>query len=294
MQPPSTLTCPLSLSSFLFSFLLCSSFQSACYLRHSPRGVIFLFVIPLAAIIISCNYSLISLSFFIPRRFEQSLLRKSKDKLGLVATILLSTDHISPTCIDKMDSLSVLAMAAAAAPRSQIAQAAADFTIRKARKDDLPLLGPIERSAAELFRTVGLDFLTYGPTMDESLLSAMSISNHLWVAVNEVDQPIGFAGGEELAGNFHIAEISVSQDAQGKGVGKALMGELMRQAKEEGYPAVTLTTYRNLPWNGPWYHKLGFSEMKVDEMEEKYATIWDSEAQHGHDMNLRCIMRKNL
>lgn len=206
----------------------------------------------------------------------------------------MSTDQIAPTGIDKMDSLSVLAMAAAAAPRSQVPQPAVDFTIRKARKDDLPLLGPIERSAAELFRTVGLDFLTYGPTMDESLLSAMSMSNHLWVAVNEVDQPIGFAGGEDLDSNFHIAEISVAQNAQGKGVGKALMGELMRQAKEEGYIAVTLTTYRNLPWNGPWYHKLGFSEIKVDEMGEKYVKIWDSEAQHGHDMKLRCIMRKDL
>ncbi|KIN00422.1 hypothetical protein OIDMADRAFT_124896 [Oidiodendron maius Zn] len=184
-------------------------------------------------------------------------------------------------------------MAAAAAPRSQ-AQPATDFTIRKARNEDIPLLGPVERSAAEIFRSVNLDFLSDGLTMDESLLSKMTNSNHLWVAVNKSDQPIGFAGGEDIDGNFHVAEVSVTQHAQGKGVGKSLMTELIRQAKEEGYTTITLTTYRDLPWNGPWYNKLGFLEVKVDEMGREYSKMLDSEAHHGHDMNLRCIMRKIL
>jgi ribosomal protein S18 acetylase RimI-like enzyme len=192
-----------------------------------------------------------------------------------------------------MDSLSVLAMAAASAPRSQV-QPTADFTIRNARNEDIPLLGLVERSAAEIFRTVNLDFLSDGPTMDELFLSKLMNSSHLWVAVNELDRPIGFAGGEIIDGNFHISEISVAQDAQGKGVGNALIGELIRRVKEEGYTTITLTTYRDLPWNGPWYHKLGFLEVKVHEMGEEYSKILDSEAQHGHDMNFRCIMRKVL
>lgn len=188
----------------------------------------------------------------------------------------------------------MLAMAAAAAPRYQVPQPPPDFTIRKARNDDIPLLGQVERSAAELFRTVNLDFLTNGPTVNKSHLSAMMSSNHLWVAVDKRDQPIGFVGGEELDGNFHIAEISVAQDAQGKGVGKALMAELVRQTKEEGQTAITLTTYRDIPWNGPWYRKLGFSEVSLGDMGDEYAKILDSEAQHGHDMDSRCIMRKVL
>lgn len=193
-----------------------------------------------------------------------------------------------------MDSLSVLAMAAAAAPRSQVPSSRTDFTIREARNEDIPLLGPVERSAAQLFRTVNLDYLATGPTVPQTLLSAMARSNHLWVAVNETDQPIGFAAGEVLDGNFHIVEISVAQDSQGKGVGKALLAELMRQVKQEGFTAVTLTTYRSLPWNGPWYNRMGFSEVKVNEMGKEYAKIWDLETQHGHDMDLRCIMKKRL
>jgi ribosomal protein S18 acetylase RimI-like enzyme len=194
-----------------------------------------------------------------------------------------------------MDSLSVLAMAAAAAPRSQVPHYVPNFSIRKARSEDIPLLGPVERSAAEIFRTVNLGSLADDETtVAPSILATMADSNHLLVAVNESDQPIGFVGGMNIDGNFHIVEISVAQAVQGKGVGSALMAEMTRQVKEEKFMVMTLTTYRNVAWNGPWYKKLGFQEVTAEEMGKEYLKIWDVESQHGHDMASRCVMRKSL
>jgi ribosomal protein S18 acetylase RimI-like enzyme len=194
-----------------------------------------------------------------------------------------------------MDSLSVLAMAAAAAPRSQVPHSVPNFSIRKARSEDIPLLGPVERSAAEIFRTVNLGSLADDETtVAPSILATMADSNHLLVAVNESDQPIGFVGGMDIDGNFHIVEISVAQAVQGKGVGSALMAEMTRQVKEEKFMVMTLTTYRNVAWNGPWYKKLGFQEVTAEEMGKEYLKIWDVESQHGHDMASRCVMRKSL
>ncbi|PSS16662.1 hypothetical protein M430DRAFT_19638 [Amorphotheca resinae ATCC 22711] len=194
-----------------------------------------------------------------------------------------------------MDSLSVLAMAAAAAPRSQVPHSVPNFSIRKARSEDIPLLGPVERSAAEIFRTVNLGSLADDETtVAPSILATMADSNHLLVAVNESDQPIGFVGGMNIDGNFHIVEISVAQAVQGKGVGSALMAEMTRQVKEEKFMVMTLTTYRNVAWNGPWYKKLGFQEVTAEEMGKEYLKIWDVESQHGHDMASRCVMRKSL
>lgn len=194
-----------------------------------------------------------------------------------------------------MDSLSVLAMAAAAAPRSQVPHSVPNFSIRKARSEDIPLLGPVERSAAEIFRTVNLGSLADDETtVAPSILATMVDSNHLLVAVNESDQPIGFVGGMDIDGNFHIVEISVAQAVQGKGVGSALMAEMTRQVKEEKFMVMTLTTYRNVAWNGPWYKKLGFQEVTAEEMGKEYLKIWDVESQHGHDMASRCVMRKSL
>lgn len=194
-----------------------------------------------------------------------------------------------------MDSLSVLAMAAAAAPRSQVPHSVPNFSIRKARSEDIPLLGPVERSAAEIFRTVNLGSLADDETtVAPSILATMVDSNHLLVAVNESDQPIGFVGGMDIDGNFHIVEISVAQAVQGKGVGSALMAEMTRQVKEEKFMVMTLTTYRNVAWNGPWYKKMGFQEVTAEEMGKEYLKIWDVESQHGHDMASRCVMRKSL
>jgi ribosomal protein S18 acetylase RimI-like enzyme len=194
-----------------------------------------------------------------------------------------------------MDSLSVLAMAAAAASRSQVPHSVPNFSIRKARSEDIPLLGAVERSAAEIFRTVNLGSLVDdGTTVAPFVLATMADSNHLLVAVNELDQPIGFVGGMDIDGNFHIVEISVAQAVQGKGVGSALMAEMTRQVKEEKFMAMTLTTYRNVAWNGPWYTKMGFQEVTAEEMGREYLKIWDVESQHGHDMASRCVMRKSL
>jgi GNAT superfamily N-acetyltransferase len=122
----------------------------------------------------------------------------------------------------------------------------------------------------------------------------MAQANHLLIAANRFDQPIGFVGGEYLNGNFHIVEISVAKEFQGKGVGKALMTAMVQQVSREGYKSITLTTYKNLPWNGPWYSRMGFFEVNAQDMGKEYLDILASEAQHGLDLRSRCVMRKIL
>ena len=195
-----------------------------------------------------------------------------------------------------MDSLSILAMAAAAVQQreSESLKTTADFSIRRAQSWDLPLLEYVERSAAEIFRTVNLGFLADGETLAPEVLEAMYQADHLWVATNRFDQPIGFIGGEYLSGNFHIVEISVAREFQGKGIGKALMTAMVEHVSREGYKSVTLTTYRNLGFNGPWYSRLGFFEVNPHDMGREYLDILASEAQHGLDVRSRCVMRKIL
>jgi len=189
-----------------------------------------------------------------------------------------------------MDGLSLLALAAETVQRYE--KSAPDFTIRRARYTDVPQLGPVERSAAELFRSANLDFLLDGPTVDQTFLVAMINANHLWVAVDRMDDPIGFVGGENIEGNFHIVEISVARLFQGKGVGRALMTHMIEDIRQEGYNAITLTTYRDLDWNGRWYTRMGFLEMDVESMGPDYWKIWQIEARHGFNMASRCLMRK--
>ncbi|KAH8678869.1 putative acetyltransferase [Tricladium varicosporioides] len=166
------------------------------------------------------------------------------------------------------------------------------FGIRSARPSDIPLLERVERSAAEIFRTVGLDHLLDGDMMNPSVLAKMAAMNHLWIAVNDWDQPIGFLGGHDIEGKFHLAEVSVAREFQGRGVGRALMATMVEQAQREGYKAITLTTFRNVPWNGPWYRRLGFSEVDEKNVDHYYLSILENEAEHGLDRSSRCVMHK--
>ena len=191
-----------------------------------------------------------------------------------------------------MDPLTILAMAAEAVQHSEKMQAGPEFTIRKARPADIPLLERVERSAAQLFRTVGLEFLLDGPTVDPAFLLANT--NHLWLAVDWMDKPIGFVVGEDIYGHFHVVELSVAQEFQGKGVGTHLMARMTEELRREGYEMVTLTTYRSLPWNGPWYARMGFLEVNPLDMGTKYMDILENERQQGLDMTQRCMMLKVL
>jgi GNAT superfamily N-acetyltransferase len=49
-----------------------------------------------------------------------------------------------------------------------------------------------------------------------------------------------------------------------QGVGAALLEEVCRVAAARGHPEVTLRTFADVPWNGPFYARHGFIEL-VDE-----------------------------
>ena len=191
-----------------------------------------------------------------------------------------------------MDPLTILAMAAEAVQHSDKMQSKPEYSIRKARPADIPYLERVERSAAEVYRTVGLEFLIDGPTVDPLFLSANL--NHLWLAVDWMDRPIGFIVGEDIYGYFHVVELSVAQEYQGNGIGKQLIARMTVDVRREGYQTISLTTYRNLPWNGPWYTRLGFLEVNPLEMGTKYVEILENERQHGLDTAQRCVMLKSL
>jgi GNAT superfamily N-acetyltransferase len=195
--------------------------------------------------------------------------------------------------MEAMDGLSILALAAEVVQQNEEREQSPEVAgIRRAMYKDIPHLGRVERSAAELFRTVKLDHLLDHATTNPSFLAAMIDANHLWVAVNGMDEPIGFVGGVDIENNFHIAELSVAQRYQGRGVGKALMWQLLQEIRREGFKASTLTTFKRIPWNGPWYKRMGFSEVSLGGMGNEYLQIWQNEARNGLDMDERCLMRK--
>lgn len=167
-------------------------------------------------------------------------------------------------------------------------------TIRLARPDEAALLPPIERSASESFRTIA----AFASWADAALLPAefhapRIAAGAVWVA-EEGGVPVGFACAERIAGELHIWELDVRQDRQGHGIGRRLLEAVLAAARREGIAAVTLTTLREVPWNAPFYERLGFVLLEREAIGPRLAAILDREAEQGADRGTLCAMRRSL
>ena len=57
------------------------------------------------------------------------------------------------------------------------------------------------------------------------------------------------------------------------------------------YPAVTLTTFRDVPWNAPFYTRLGFAMLDELTLPAGLAAKREQETRHGLPPETRCAMR---
>nr|WP_247712081.1 GNAT family N-acetyltransferase [Qipengyuania qiaonensis] len=72
---------------------------------------------------------------------------------------------------------------------------------------------------------------------------------------------VGFAEAAPIGRDLHLHELSVSMRHQGRGIGATLLEALAIDARNAGYRAITLSTFRDVPWNAPFYARRGFVEI---------------------------------
>ena len=91
---------------------------------------------------------------------------------------------------------------------------------------------------------------------------------------------------------MYIAEVGVHPDHGKKGLGRRLVLAIIEQARRKRAECVTLTTFRHVPWNAPFYAKLGFEIIgnPTGYLDE----FLNEEAAAGLDRDKRVAMRLTL
>jgi GNAT superfamily N-acetyltransferase len=166
--------------------------------------------------------------------------------------------------------------------------------VRAARAEDGVALRVLERRAGERFREVGMPKVADDEPPPPEVLARYAVDGRSWVAVDEADatgQPIGYVLVDVVDGCAHIEQVSVHPDHQGAGVGRALVDRVRAWAVDAGLPAITLTTFRDVPWNAPLYRHLGFRDLADDEIGPELRARCEEEARHGLDPAQRVCMR---
>ncbi|MBS7444221.1 GNAT family N-acetyltransferase [Enterobacter sp. 120016] len=164
-----------------------------------------------------------------------------------------------------------------------------NLTVRPTRPGDVTALPAIERAAGERFREVQeLAWLADGEVISAEQHLEYAERGLSWLALVN-DRPAGFILTEAHSSSLFIVELSVVLDWQGKGIGRQLIARAAAHARTLGLASLTLTTFRDVPWNAPFYARLGFEKMTTltPELRQKR----EEEAAHGFAYETRCAMR---
>ena len=169
----------------------------------------------------------------------------------------------------------------------------APYRIRAARAEDLESLPAIELAAAALFDPADVGPATLADTTPLAVLAEAQRAGRLFVA--ELDGAvIGFALADHLGGEPYLREIDVLPAFGRRGVGAALVRAVAGWARAQGAASLALSTFRHVPWNAPFYARLGFRPLETHELTAAHHALRARESAHGLSIERRVVMRLAL
>jgi len=167
-------------------------------------------------------------------------------------------------------------------------------SIRAPRHDELALLRDIEWAAGAIFAEIGFAAVAADEPASVEVLAEYSGDGRAWVITDANDAPIGYAIVDVVDGLAHLEQLSVLPDHGRKGLGAQLLEHVCTWAAQQHKDAVTLTTFRDVAWNEPFYAKHGFRTMAAVEIGPELNRLRAEEAEHGLDPARRVCMRRDL
>lgn len=136
------------------------------------------------------------------------------------------------------------------------------FDLRVARPDEFEMLVRLDDEAGVLFERIGMTFSFPGDhpfvvAEHARWRAALACERGRVIALPQ-GELAAFAIFGEVEGLSYLDQLSVRPIRQRRGLGSALVAECVRWASGRD---VWLTTYAHVPWNAPYYRRLGFREV---------------------------------
>jgi GNAT superfamily N-acetyltransferase len=165
------------------------------------------------------------------------------------------------------------------------------YRIVFAAEQDTREFPAIERSSGELFRAVpSLAWIADDTVMSSAEHNRCFKNGLVSAAKDERGSSVGFLTAEIFDMHLHILQIAVMHGAQRRGIGKRLIEFAVSYGATRGLCAVTLTTFRNIPWNRPFYEQAGFRVIEPCRLDRRLRSILETEAARGLPADERCAM----
>jgi len=163
-------------------------------------------------------------------------------------------------------------------------------TIRPATQNDAAAMPDIERSSGAAFRQIPhLAWIADDTVTSQQRHEALIRLGAAWVSHDASNMLTAFLTAEVREDVLHIWQMSVRSDQQRKGIGRNLIKAAEHWARSRHLVGLSLTTFRDVPWNAPFYRSCGFHDVDPQFFPALQATL-EAEQQAGLPIEQRCAM----
>ncbi|RBJ62610.1 GNAT family N-acetyltransferase, partial [Pseudomonas sp. MWU12-2534b] len=115
-----------------------------------------------------------------------------------------------------------------------------------------------------------------------------------WVALTSCRNHCSLSNPQIYDRQLHVCENSGDTGHQGQGICKRLLQAAPEFTPEQQLKALTLSTFRALPWNEPFYQRQGFVTLQPAQLSSRLREVLADETQPGLPAARRCAMRLTL
>jgi L-amino acid N-acyltransferase YncA len=169
--------------------------------------------------------------------------------------------------------------------------------VRPMEPGDIEAVQAVENAAGELFRPFPdprIAACADHDPMPAAVLAEFVDAGRAWVSV-VVGEVVGFVVAEVSDGGAHVEELAVAPAWNGSGIGGSLLEAVADWADAEGLASLTLTTFRDVPFNRPWYERRGFRVVPDGEQTASMRTrVRHEDEAYGLPAELRVVMQRDL
>ena len=129
---------------------------------------------------------------------------------------------------------------------------------------------------------------------DQETLKRAQNEGRLWIALVNKTTAAGFAMATCLDGVAHLDELDVMPAYGRQGIGTHLVKAVIDWAVTGGHAMLTLVTFRHIPWNAPFYGRLGFEPCADALLGKEMRQLLAEERAAGIRIENRQVMIKRL
>jgi GNAT superfamily N-acetyltransferase len=125
-------------------------------------------------------------------------------------------------------------------------------------------------------------------------LAAFQADGRALVAADSADRPVGYLLVKRVGANAHVEQVSVHPSRARQGIGRCLLEAAADWGRGQGLTNLTLTTFGGVPWNAPYYRRLGFHDLPDAAQEPCLRRIVVEEAAAGLARWPRVVLSRPL